>query len=460
MLSPFLWADYDDTVRNMDVPPEVLQAQSHHLRFLHLTNPWPTTHPLNATFLRCISVSGEALDSYRSLLTDNSAHLLQLSLLDFDRFVPNEPLPPLYLPRLARLRIQGCILNLFSKSTSLFVNANSHLTHLTVTYVHNWRWQTPEFTSWNLFPNLTSLTFDTKLDTNDALVQLTRRCPALETLAIAPYANRTDKVYSTLSRNLRECCTSLKAIKALNASNVLLSDETMWEEDCISMIQASPRLMQMELAVETVRFALCNRLVELHGDWLETVALHMVTGTKFSFASANEVLRSCVMLVSFEMHLMEWCWRIRSNMDLFRRRWNCPRLARFKLEMDLEFMRDISVYDWTLGSGPEEDEDVIYPRRMRLLRGWVFERLVDLPRMQSISIDDYKYERRMSESLGPSVVENWNSCTGSGLKLRSYTGDCLALSGASKILHFCNSLVSEISFGNQSQSLGTVQSLF
>lgn len=430
MLTPFLWADYDDTVRNMDVPPEVLQAQSHHLRFLHLTHPWPTTHPLNANFLRCISVSGEALDSYRSLLTDNSAHLLQLSLLDFDRFVPNEPLSLLHLPRLARLRIQGCVLNLSSKSIGLFVNANSHLIHLTVTYVYNWHWQTPEFTSWNLFPNLTSLTFDTKLDTNDALVQLTRHCPALETLAIAPYANRTDKVYSTLSRNLRECCKSLKAIKALNASSVLLSDKIMWGEDCISMIQASPRLMQMELAVETVGLSLCNALVELHGDWLETVALHMVTGTRFSFVGANKVLRSCPMLVSFEMHLMEWCWRIHSNMGLFRRRWNCPRLARFKLvrcvclretdgqeayfrdddgvakadvnyqEMDLEFMRDVSVYGWTLGSGPEEaedaeDEDVIYPRRVRLLRGWVFERLVDLPRMQSINIDDFKYERRV-----------------------------------------------------------------
>lgn len=50
---------------------------------------------------------------------------------------------------------------------------------------------------------------------------------------------------------------------------------------------------------------------------------------------------------------------------------------------------------------------------------------------------------------------------GSGLKLRSYSGDCLAFADASKILHFCTSLVSfEISFRSQSQSLGTVQSLF
>ncbi|KAG0087932.1 hypothetical protein BGZ93_010675, partial [Podila epicladia] len=246
MLIPFLWADYDDTVRNMDIPPEVLQAHSHHLRFFHLTHPWPTKHPLNATLLRQISVSGEALDSYRSLLTDNSAHLLQLSLLNFDHFVvANESLSTLYVPQLARLQIRGCVLK---NPTCLFVNANSHLTHLTVTNAYNWRWQTPEFTSWSLFPNLASLIFDTRLDTNDALVQLTRHCPALETLTITPYASHSGKVYSTLSRNLRECCPSLKMVSARDARRVLLSGEIIGEKDMWSMIQASPRLKHMELA--------------------------------------------------------------------------------------------------------------------------------------------------------------------------------------------------------------------
>lgn len=225
-LTPFLWAAYDDSGHHKEIPPEIVHAHSHHLRYLCLTWGWSTTvPPLNPTQLREIYVTGHTLPSCKGILRASSAHITDLTLSEFRNDLHEDTLPPLELPHLTRLTIQYCYNS--RDIVGSFINANcGHLSELSFLDIKAW-----EPFSWQLFPNLTHLTLDTDLDKNPALVQLPRHCPRLETLTISPCSGQH---YPTLSKNLLESCSFLKAIK----SEYVFNSRSMSNDDCVSLIRA------------------------------------------------------------------------------------------------------------------------------------------------------------------------------------------------------------------------------
>lgn len=226
-----------------------------------------------------------------------------------------------------------------------------------------------------------------------------------------------------LVKNLQECCPALTAIRCTDALEVLGSNDCISDDDWVSLMQASARLLHIELAIYRFQLDLGEQLVRLHGQWLETVVLKADSGTEFSFASVGKILHKCPKLVSFSLSHVGPTLSPEANEGLFSLPWKCLRLERIKLETcachvetpispavvvkkgvaasvpdsetNLEFMTRVSEHGWRLDRAPEEmAEDFFYSKQVRRLRNRVFERVINLPRMHRVSIEGYEYVRR------------------------------------------------------------------
>lgn len=200
-------------------------------------------------------------------------------------------------------------------------------------------------------------------------------------------------------------------------------DNTISNNDYVTLMQSSPRLVHVEIAHKTIGMKPAEALLRLHGRWLEIVVLTSEKGSTFTFASANRLLSSCPNLISFELTL-----RARPEMpdlaqSLFQDDWQNPRMERFKLvrctrrlvgmfsshktlserarlacesAMDSELLKRVLVNGWGFDRGLHEK---LGPKmdltEIRRLRNRVFMRLLDLPRMHSISVEGYEFSRRL-----------------------------------------------------------------
>lgn len=428
-LTPFLWAVYDEDVLRRPVngttsahkmiPKKAMETHSQYLRHLSLEAPWPAlTGKLNR--LRQLSVSSYALEWCKHLLFNNCLHLTDMTLGGFSDkdFNSNDFLPPINLPRLTHLTIDRSEIRRRQNmdQISRFLNANTQLAQLSVLWVEYW----PSITEWHNFPHLRHLTIDSELDMCPAVVDLVCHSPALDTLTLAPFDGN---VSPALVKNLQECCPALTANRCTDALEVLHSNDCISDEDWVSLMQASTRLLHIELAVSRFRLDLGEQLVLLHGQWLETVSLTVDSGTELSFASVGKILHKCPKLVSFSLSHVGPTLGSEANEGLFSLPWKCLRLERIKLktcachvetpsspavavkkgvvalvpdsETDLEFMARVLEHGWRLDRAPEEKaEENFYTKQVRRLRNRVFERVIDLPRMHSVSIEGYEYFRR------------------------------------------------------------------
>ncbi|KAI9232723.1 MAG: hypothetical protein BYD32DRAFT_427648 [Podila humilis] len=428
-LTPFLWAVYHEDVLQRPVygatsvhkkiPKKAMEIHSQYLRYLNLEAPWPAlTENLNR--LRQLSVSSYAFESCKHLLFNNRLHLTDMTLTGFSDtdFDSNDFLPPINLPRLTHLTIDRFEVRGRQKmdQISRFLNANTQLVQLSVLWVQCW----PSITEWHNFPHLRHLVMDSELDMCPAVVDLVRHSPALDTLTLAPFKGN---VSPALVKNLQECCPALTAIRCTDALEVLHSNDCISDEDWVSLMQASTRLLHIELAVYRFRLDLGEQLVRLHGQWLETVSLTVDSGTELSFASVGKILHNCPKLVSFSLRHVGPTLSSEANERLFSLPWKCLRLENIKLETcachvetpvspavvvkkgvvalvsdsetDLEFMTRISEHGWRIDRAPEDRvEGNFYIKQVRRLRNKVFERVIDLPRMHSVSIEGYEYFRR------------------------------------------------------------------
>ncbi|KAG0027386.1 hypothetical protein BGZ82_009023, partial [Podila clonocystis] len=341
-----------------------------------------------------------------------------------DKTVDNDSLSPVNLPQLTHLQLDNCYLDNVDQ-IARFVNANTQLEDLSVIWVEQWT----SFAAWHDFPYLTQLTINSDLDANPAVVQLVRHCPALKTLVHAPFESY---VFSTLTKNLRECCPVFTSIHCICVEEALSSGESMSDSDYVLLMQASARLVHMELAVSNFQLDLGDQLARLHGNWLETVALTMNTGTAFSFSSVGKILQKCPVLVSFSLSHLHKTQSSDANAGLFLKPWQCPKLERIKLQScvrstksalhrdssdvvttgqtsrgildgtsgltrapdsdrDLEFLQKISQHGWRF----DRDLRMVAKEMLEVdevwaLRDSVFERLLELPRMCSVSIEGYE----------------------------------------------------------------------
>ncbi|KAG0016447.1 hypothetical protein BGZ81_011200, partial [Podila clonocystis] len=341
-----------------------------------------------------------------------------------DKTVDNDSLPPVKLPQLTHLQLDNSYLDKVDQ-IARFVNANTQLEALSLIWVEQWT----SFAEWNDFPHLTQLTIDSDLDTNPAVVQLVRHCPALKTLVHAPFESDAF-VFSALTNNLRVCCPAFTSIQCISVEEVLFSGESMSDYDYVQLMQASARLVHMEMAVSNFQLDLGDQLAGLHGNWLETVALTMVTGTAFSFSSAGKILQKCPALVSFSLSHLHETQSSDAIAGLFLNPWQCPKLERMKLQSwsvlhrdssdvvttgqtstgtfdgtsglarapdldrNFEFLQKISQHGWRFDRDLRMvAEEMLEFEEVWALRNRVFERLLELPRMCSFSIEGYECSR-------------------------------------------------------------------
>ncbi|KAG0332476.1 hypothetical protein BG000_009978 [Podila horticola] len=405
-LTLLLWAVYDDdSPKQKSIPPATIEAYSHHLRYFSLIHLWsiPVLHSIH---LRQLTIPAVALQSCPGLLIANP-QLADLTLLYFYRLTDMVPAPD-RLSQLTRLEIQQCELYGHDDPIIRFLQANSQLLSLSFTAVR--LFDVPKDPGvWPLLPRLTHLTLDLELDSenNQPLLDLVRRCPRLESIAIAPYCG--DEIIPTLTRNLRECCPALTSLRCVRAAEAVSAGKCMVDESTVLLLkEASSQLVQVELAVYAFEGEIPASLIQIHGRWLESVALYMYRGDEGTFRGAGMVLSACPNLASFAMCFDDPPEEYRVSGAMFLDPWECPRLEWIKLDRcvsewvdddqgeDKGFALDdkLSEQGWVLKRAPKENGMRIFVDRVRHFKDRVLERVVGLARMRDISIENYDYVRR------------------------------------------------------------------
>lgn len=324
LLTPRLWEIFDsDDMTAANIPPAVVEARSHHIRYLSLSKRTPPC-VFRSTQLRELTVAGTtSMEVMLPVIRANpSLTFLNLTLpyrgpnnvMDDNLFAPLEA-----LSRLEHLELHWWT----HTSTDRFIrilNNNPRLKVLKLLYFGDLL----HVEGCLPLKHLTDLSFNSFLDASPGLVKLVRYCPSLVNLSFFPDA--TVHV-PTLAKNLRECCPRLTTIQ--NVASVVELDSTplLGEEDYPPLIQSSTHLEHLQIATAQLTPHICETLVACHSNWIRKLRVDVFQGDGQDLAGANTILQSCTQLESFEMTNNPSRWDPDECVKkLFELPWNLPKL--------------------------------------------------------------------------------------------------------------------------------------
>ncbi|KAF9312771.1 hypothetical protein BG003_005959 [Podila horticola] len=282
------------------IPLHVLEAQSHHFRYIRLSKRWPQFY-------------------------FHSTQVRELEILPFEnRIFKSREDPQFALETLSRLkRLKLCEwVHLSATRLVQCFNNNPDLQELTLSSFKGF----DRIEECRSLERLTHLTLDSELQSNHGLVQLIRFCPNLKHIALRSTA---DPCIPDLSKALRESCPKLVSVKFvpdLNHSRVFLGPL-----DYQALIQATPRLLHCEIVTDELTSWIFQMVLFNHSTWLETICFRMYGRSSEVFAMASQLLGSCYRLTTLELINEDSWWLPDNCMDLFKHKWVCGQLESIRL---------------------------------------------------------------------------------------------------------------------------------
>ncbi|KAI9234292.1 MAG: hypothetical protein BYD32DRAFT_423942 [Podila humilis] len=333
-LSSLLWMTYCDTpgtpwgastsVRwgDWDVPSTTVVTYSRYFRYLSLHLPW-TGNALHSTHLRELVVSNSALRSCIDLVSDNPQ--LTLLSLEFDGDDVYDDLHSAFdsLTRLKSLCLNRCSFRSSTDQFISFVGDNPVLKHLSLTDLTG----LTRFQEHPAFECLTHLVLDCSWNSNPGIVHLIRLCPHLESLTFQPDISCPA---TNLSKAIRESCPRLISISCTEIYRHFL-EPIMGDNRILLLIQAIPRLVHFDMAINNFSWTICQTLLGVNSGWLETVHLYHDRGNKEGCRNASRILATCSNLRSFILFHRSIVEMTEDVQALFDLPWNCPLLERIEL---------------------------------------------------------------------------------------------------------------------------------
>ncbi|KAF9300872.1 hypothetical protein BGZ74_007410 [Mortierella antarctica] len=350
LLTPRLWEVFDsDDMVHWNIPPAILEAQSHHIRHLSLSKRFPPAL-LHSTPLRELTVTetGCTDTMLRIIRANPSLTYLNITLpyfgsshvVDEDLFAPLES-----LSRLEYLELHWW----FHLSVDRFVrilNNNPRLKLLKLLYGGDLQ----HVNGCLPLKHLTDLSFNSYLDTNPGFIQLVRQCPSLVNLSFFPDSTVHVPV---LAKNLRECCPKLTSIQSIAATIELEFTGLLSDDHYQLLIPSSTHLERLDIVSLGLTPMIYETLVTCHANWIRVLRVHVVTGTGEDLFGANVILQSCTQLESFEMTNNPIRWDPDDCVKrLFELPWNVPKLR----SITLRGFRTVSAHIATEEIGEDEHE--------------------------------------------------------------------------------------------------------
>ncbi|KAF9310650.1 hypothetical protein BG003_008310 [Podila horticola] len=329
LLTPRLWEVFDsDDMVHWNIPPAILEAHSHHIRYLSLSKRFPPAL-LHSTQLRELTAtdSGSTDAMLRIVRANLSLTYLNITLpyhgsshvMDEDSLAPLDS-----LSRLEHLELHWWSLLGIDRFVRI-LNNNPRLKVLKLLYGGDLQ----HVDGCLPLKHLTDLSFNSFLDTNPGFIQLVRHCPSLVNLSFFP--DSTIHV-PALARNLRECCPQLTSIQNIATTIELEFTGLLTDDHYQLLIPSSTRLERLDIASHRLTPMIYETLVACHANWIRTLRVHVVTGSGEDLFGANVILQLCTQLESFEMTNNPIRWDPDDCAKrLFELPWNVPNLQSITL---------------------------------------------------------------------------------------------------------------------------------
>ncbi|KAF9213146.1 hypothetical protein BGZ59_005853, partial [Podila verticillata] len=352
IMTPILWEMFDDqAMAHYKIPPHIVQAQSHHFRFLHVTCNESIPHPLKSQHLRRLVIANcEQLETFIDLIRRNSN-----SLTTVEWHVPDSANTPLKkeliqysletLTKLESLNLSRWHHCSVGQITRIAVN-NPGLKELRLSETKNLEQSPGRHPS----INITHLELNGQWEDNPGFIQLVKYCPKLESIMFWADASCPARA---LSKNLRENCPNLKSIESLNGDMAFCIGGAPTVKAVLQIVRASRGLARFDFPMNDLTVDICDALLELHADTLETIQLYLDGSDHNSLMGINRILSSCPNLTSLAVNNDQDEWSPEDAGVLTAEPWNCPKLKTWEVTGFSLFDED---YDEEDEYSDEEDE--------------------------------------------------------------------------------------------------------
>lgn len=325
IMTPILWEMYnDEAMLRCNIPPDVIEAQSHHFRFVHIATSDPIPHPLNARRVRRLVIAkSDNMETFLDLILHNGDSLttLEWHLPDSGDTPGKKEAIQYALEKLTKL--ESLSLSEWShcsvgQITRIGKN-NPGLKKLSLILSKNLA-QTP-----GTHPplNVTELNLDGQWEDNPGFVQLLRFCPKLESIKF--WATSSIPA-AAVSKNLRECCPKLASIRSLNSNIPIAIGGSPDEDDVMEIVRAATGLVHFEFPMDDLTSDITKVLLDLHAETLETIQLYLDGGDPLSLTNINVILTGCSNLAVLSVDNEQDEWSPEDAENLLADPWNCPKL--------------------------------------------------------------------------------------------------------------------------------------
>lgn len=325
IMTPILWEMYnDEAMLRCNIPPEVIQAQSHHFRFMHVACTDPLPRPLNARHVRRLVLGkSENLEAFLDLILHNGDSLttLQWHLPDsgdtsLKKEVIQDALETLTkLESLSLIHWSHCSVGQITR----IAKNNPGLKKLSLSMSMDMA-QTP-----GTHPpiSVTELNLDGQWEDNPGFVQLLRFCPKLESIK---FRATSSIPAAAVSKNLREYCPKLTSIRSLNSNMPSTIGGSPDEDDVVEIVRAATGLVHFEFPMDDLTSDITKVLLDLHAETLETLQLYLDGGDPLSLTNINVILTECSNLAVLSVENEQDEWGPEDADILLADPWNCPKL--------------------------------------------------------------------------------------------------------------------------------------
>ncbi|KAG0026493.1 hypothetical protein BGZ81_006312 [Podila clonocystis] len=322
VLTPLLWRYFDDRERYLfKVPLPLLQAKSHHFRYLSLTTSKVSLAP---TLLHELVIDGLALAANVDLLPKNpQLASLRLHLEDDAEYQKIR----FALDTTTRLRTLHISCNKCPNIDHLieFIGKNTQLRDLEIGDIMG----VGLFDMTTPLMHLTELRLNTFLDTNSGLVDLIRHSPNLEVLWFQARFGCPAKI---IARNIHECCPHLMSIRCLNGTSFRDASWLLCDDEILLLMSSTSRLVHFEMEMLEFTSEVCDALLLAHAQHLETVHIYVDGMDRATLVHGGKVLAACSNIKSFALICACNAWSPKDGLILLEQPWKSPVMEAFWLD--------------------------------------------------------------------------------------------------------------------------------
>ncbi|KAG0348103.1 hypothetical protein BG004_006078 [Podila humilis] len=426
MMTPILWRTYCGHYCTRVSWTQVM-ANLQHFRFVNIAFPWEKDLPTNLTEL--ILHDSAVLDSEQLIRANTRLRHIYVDLASD----PESNSAFHALESLSELESLSASNVEFKDPGQLtrVLNHNPQLRRIELSFCD----VLEPLTGCQTWENITFLQLEDNYDIHD-FVQLVRNCPRLESIVFKASFSESALAFA---RNLREFCPDLHTIcrknfmddRARNASRAEAA-----ELEVVALIEASRRLVSLDLPIYKMTPRIYCRLLDLHEHFLTEINLRVSKITLDNLSGLKAIVNRCSNLVSLTV-IQSYSTKYSTSMHIVKildTEWCCPKLRnislkRFTAEYELKEglkpkeanpqyaknRRQIQAGSGLPPRHPEEDRgfyagivrqgwrNIKYPQpsawsdsippTLRDLRNLVFDRIGGLPSMKRIRLENLYYSR-------------------------------------------------------------------